>query len=61
MHFMRDGSPPIPYTFRNIIANSATRAITLAVRQIRRRTGLGSHATWDYHDINVEVREVGDC
>ena len=61
MHFMREGCPPIPFKFRNIVANSASRATILAFRQARRRTGFGSHATYDYHDINIEVREVGDC
>lgn len=61
MHFMREGYPPIPFKFRNIVANSCGRAIILAMRQARQRNGLGSHVTWDYNDMNVEVRDVGDC
>lgn len=61
MHFMREAQPPVFFKFRNIVASSAGRAIILALRQARQRTGFGSHATYNYHDLDLEVREVGDC
>ena len=60
MQFMRKADPPLLFKFRNILAGSAGRAIVLALRQARQRSGFGSHATYDYHDIDIQVREVGE-